>query len=449
MAAPSKAEQEAEARARSENGLDPNERSAVDVIDDGDAGEGGSQRQQRQTETDGDARQEAPPVKGVFDQRRADIVARFRNERTQQAEEQRDDISDFARSGMPPDFEEATGQRQPQQDDAGADAGQEQPFDQQQAPALPKTVRVKVRGQEQDLPLEEVIAKAQIAMAADNYLDEAKGKLNEVDALLRDTRARAPRAGQDGEHHAGTESAQQHAEQTPQPGVDPQHPEDGDLDRLIETLQFGDPTEARGLLADSIRRRAQEAVQPAVEATLRNQRLKDEGARTAKVLADFEGQNPELASDQMARAAIERRIFDLQIEDLKAIGVDPAKIPTEGGRAITPADIALAHRFYRSEGYQVRSPADMLETAKTDFMSWRGVKKTNETASDPAQKGEPRVEISVDRAARRQTIPQQPSRTVSPRPDAQQQRPAPARDRSEIVQSMIAKRNGPRGRVTG
>lgn len=446
MAVPTKAAQEAESRARAENGLEPGESLAGEAIGDAaDIGGDAPARQTRQAGEGDEPQSRDVPTRGQFDQRRADIVARFRTDRGQQAEDQRDEISDFARSGMPPDFEQATGQQPAPADDEGAaevgadDAGQQQPV-------LPKTVRVKVRGQEQDLPLEEVIAKAQIALAADNYLDEAKGKLNEVDTLLRQTRDRAPPAGQDGVHPAAP-----HAAQTTEPaapaGVDPQHPED-DVDKLIETLQFGDPTEARELLRETIRKGAQEAVQPAVEASLRNQRLKDEGARTAKVLKDFEGAHPDLAKDDMARAAIERRIFDLQVEDLRAIGIDPEKIRTD--RAVTPSDIAVAHRFYRSEGFQVRSPGDMLEKAASDFLAWKGVGTTATTdpSPDPA-KTAPRVDISVDRTARRQAIPQQPSRTVAPKPDTQTQRSAQPRDRSDIVKNMMSSRNAPRGRVVG
>lgn len=415
--------QQAESDARTKAGIDPGENAhALDVVDDvGGAPDPGPAPRVPQ-----DDAAPLPPARSRFDQRRDEIVARYRTERTVEADADRDDISDFARSGLPPDFDP-----QPEPEPESQPEPQPQPG--------PQTVRVKVHGQEMDLPLEDVIAKAQIALASENLLDETKSRLKEVDSLLAATRANVARADQPGQHQARPQSTQT-TEPALDPGADPEHHEDA-LAKLIETLQFGDPAEARQLLQNTIAESSTKAVQE----QLLIQRVRDEGARSAKVLKDFMTSHADLAKDPMAQAAIERQVYDLQIEDLKAIGFDPANIQTPSG-VVTPADIADAHRYYRANGYEIRKPEALLEAATASFLTWKGVKTDLPNPADPAPKAPPRIEVSVDRTARRSAIPQQPARTAVPRQDPQQATPQP-RDRSAIVQQEIARRNLPRRRV--
>jgi len=214
--------------------------------------------------------------------------------------------------------------------------------------------------------------------------------------------------------------------------------------KLIETIQFGDPEEARALLGSTIAQQTTAAVQSELLA----QRFRDEGARAAKTLKDFEDANPDIAKDPRARAAIEVDIFDQQTEDLKAIGLDPARIRPDG-LPPTPGDIAEAHRYYRAQGMNVRSPATMLENATKSFLDWKGVatKPAADPTPAPTTKVAPVVELTVDRANRRAAVPQQPSRTAAPRPTPQPA--AQPRDRSSIVESMKRTRSLARGQVLG
>jgi len=230
----------------------------------------------------------------------------------------------------------------------------------------------------------------------------------------------------------------QPASPEPVPG-DPQH--QGETKTLSEVLQYGDPEEAEAALQNTIERRADAIVQR----KLYEERIKDEGARAAKVLGDFTAANPDLAADPQANAAIQSNLFELQVEDLKAIGIDPARIRADG-QPPTPGDIALAHQHFRATGMKVRSPEQMLETAKDKFLSWKGVKK--EPVADPTPRAAPRIDVTVDRTARRQAIPQQPSRANTPRPSAPAAAQQP-RDRSSIVADMKAARARTRGVVLG
>lgn len=435
MTAPSKADQEAEATARQAAGTNPGEGAdALVTIEDGPALDPGAAPAAQSTEPE--PQRAAPPVKSKFDDKRNDIVARFRSDRGLEADGNRDEISDFARSGMPPEFEPpapvAEAEPEPAADPAAPDPIPDNPA------AAPQKYKVKVRGQEQELTLEELTAKAQIALAADTYLDEAKTRLNEVDALFRETRNKATRASQEPQHPAAPNGTQS-TEQPSTAAGDPQHPEDK-MAKLVETMQFGDPEEAKTRLQDTIAGQVSEAVQ----STLQRQRFQDEGARTAKVLKDFQDQHPDIAKDSKARAVIEADVVEQQLADIVALGIDPAKLRPDG-LSPTSTDIANAHRWYRNQGFKVRPPQELLETGMKNYLEWKGVAAPKPAA--PAAGAQPRVDVTVDRSARRAAIPQQPSRTVAPKQDARTQPTAQPRDRSSVVQAMANRRSLPRGKV--
>jgi hypothetical protein len=298
------------------------------------------------------------------------------------------------------------------------------------------------------LPIEEVIAKAQIALASENILDEVKALKKELLSRTNTDQRPVQSGYQTGQppqpgYQAGAPGTQPATEGQPTVSEAVVQPNQPDLAKLIESLQFGDPAEAAALLQDTIDRRSTATVAQAVEQALQTQRLRDEGARAAKQLADFQDQHKELANDPMARAAIEYRVFELQREDLAELGVDPDQIvnPHTGVKG-APADIAMAHRWYRAQGMNVKSPKQMLEEATGSFMEWKGVAKPNATPATPADKAAPRVDVTVDRTARRAAIPQQPSRAAAPTRSATQQ-PAPQkRDSSEIVEQMKQRTKG-------
>jgi hypothetical protein len=432
MAAPDKTTQDAEALARNAAGVGPGESNATNVITDGEPGDIPAPGALAPA-GEGDAPQRpAPPVRNVNDDKRDAILNRFRTKRITEAAEQADDISDFARSGMPADF-----QAQPAA--PAADEVIEQQLDPQ--PAAPRKIKLIVHGKEVELDESDVIANAQKALASENILDEAKSKSRELDTILADARNRVARVDPPNTNQVRQPNTQT-TEQAETGNEDPAN--QGNLTSLIEAIQFGDPGEAQQRLDKTIESKAEEIVSK----TLQKQRFKDEGARTAKVLKDFEDQHAEIAQDPMARAAIEAEVLNQQTEDIRALGIDPATLRNDG-QPPTPGDIAQAHRWYRTEGFKVRAPAELLEASTSKFLAWKGVKPTNTNApADPATPpAQPRVDITVDRTARRAAIPQQPNRTSAAQPSQQQQQPAKPRDRSSIVHDMIQKRGQPRGKI--
>lgn len=384
------------------------------------------------------------PTRSAADGKRADIVARFRDVRTNNNDAADDvaEINAFANQGLPPEMVRAPEPPAPvveaRVEDQQADP-EAPPAPRVEAPAKRKVV---VRGQTLELTDEEFLAAAQKGLAGEDYLGEAKRKLDEVNALLRDTKTRAAPSSPDATH-PGAPAPGQTAEQ-PAPPADPAH-SGLDLSQVVEQIQFGDPAKAAELLAQAI---STSAAQHSNE-TLQNERLRNEAARSQRFLKEFEGKNPDLADDPIANAAIERLLYDFQRDDLvklmAASGVDESRVPTN------PNQIAKWHLHYRTEGQSVRDVPTLLKEAAGKVRDWRGPPKAEPAppvappAPTPAA---PRIEVAVDRSKNRASIPQQPTRTVAPRPDAVTQ-PAPPRDRQSVVQGVMAQRSKLRGRMLG
>jgi hypothetical protein len=401
---PSKEAQLNEAEARARAGIEPGERAtALDTVGDGAPLDPGQPHAPPAAQQE-PAQREPPAPKSQFDGKRDAIAARFRTARVEDADVNGDDeISELARAGMPPDFQQAPillddqpqpGEPQPAEGAAATGAQQ------QVAPAEPATtIKLTVHGKEIELPIEEVRAKAQIALASENILDEAKTKAREIDAILRDAREKAQRQGQDGQHQAAPNTTQ--STEQPHPPAAAPLDQGNDIEKLIEAIQFGDPNEAKTLLQKTIAeaKTSPEAIAAEVEKGLYNARLRDEGARAGKMLSDFREKHADLAKDPMANAAIEAKLFELQRDDLQKLGLDTNRIRPDGLPA-TPADIAMAHRHYRAIGMNVRSVGTMLENARDDFLKWKGVPNEN-PAPQPVPAARDRSVIVAEEKARR------------------------------------------------
>lgn len=383
-----------------------------------------------------------PPPRNAFNTKRDEIAARFRSARVVETDETPES---FLQQGLPPELAEA--EPEPAQ-------AQPQPAAQPAPAPEPQKIKLKVRHQEIEMPLDEVIAQAQKAIAADNYFDEAKQRLENaknIEAEFMRNLAALRGGQQPGAHQQPAPPTAQ-----PEPQADPAPaPHQGtDFRKLVEDIQFGNPEEAAQKMEQAFqeigRVAAPQSAQPQVDMAqliqqeLLNQRIREENARTAKVLQDFRDGNPELASDQFANAAMEAEILRLQTDDLKALGFDTTRLRSDG-QPTTATDIANVHRYYRMDkALNLLTPEKMLEHAKDAVLKWRGAKP--EPQAEP-QRGAPRVEVTVDRTARKEAIPQQPSRTATPQPV--QQPGAEPQDRSSVVAAMKRQRAQRRGQVLG
>lgn len=368
-----------------------------------------------------------PPVKRELlpnDQRRADIAARFRASRNEPPDDGAPDpMRRATEADLPPEF-----QPQPEPPPPAAE-----PVDEPEpavgepgVPAPPAKHKLKVRGREIEVTEEELFSAARKGLAGDDYLDEAKRKLDEINEYQRTVTA--PRDGQPAKP-PGVQKTTQAAEETADPAEGSEPPENP-YAKLVEAIQFGDPGDAAAQLQTLVNTEATTRS----KAALQDERMRNEAVRSQRVLEEFKGQHADLAQDPMARAAIETRLYDLQAEDLRKLGIDDATLPTN------PAELSKWHLFYRTEGHTVRDAETLLKTARDDFLTWRGVEKEKPAAP----KAEPRIEVSVDRTARRASIPQQPTRTVTPKPNSVVA-DKPPRSRSDIIQAEIVRRNKLRG----
>src|SRR5260370_31486630 len=132
----------------------------------------------------------------------------------------------------------------------------------------------------------------------------------------------------------------------------------------------------------------------------------------------FQKENADIASDPIAVDTIKGMIIRKQREDLAALGIDVAKLPND-------SEVTNAHLTFRSDprySSRIRSPDKLFDEAKTDFSKWRGVTPTtpangkkngNGQVPGPVQRPTPETQVHINRTARRQAIPQQPSRTDS------------------------------------
>lgn len=292
---------------------------------------------------------------------------------------------------------------------------------QQQEP--PKKRKLLVRGQEIELTEEEILARASMVTAADSYLEEARETLREAKSI------KAERAGQRSQHPEDQSGTQDDGLDNDNGEDRSQHPESR-TKSVVEKIQFGDPEEAAAELDRLIDERADKKTD---ERQLK--RLMDNDlSKSQKALKDFVAANPELNGDKMAARAIEQTLYDIYEEDIVKLGkVDADKIPKD------PQAKAQWHRFYRVHGEPVRTAAEALEEAKTRVLRWRGVSTTQQQQS---RKAPDRVDVNVNRTERRAAIPNSPTRSVAPRPDAAV---TPAvTSRSDVISKM----RKARGQVT-
>lgn len=288
--------------------------------------------------------------------------------------------------------------------------------------AEPRMITRVVRGKSVTRSEDEWLELASKVDAADSYLEESR-------ALLQDAKSiRAERAGRDPQHPEGQTSTQddgQESDRTEQA----RHP-GPDLKSVVEKIQFGDPEEAARELGQVI---ASEATKQANEGHI-SRLIQNDLARSQKALSDFLTANAELAKDKTASVVIENNIYDIFREEIQKLGIEEAQIPKD------PKSLADWHRFYRVHGHPVSNTPDVLKQAKGRFDEWRGASPQPKPAV--RREGAPaRVAVNVERTDRRMAIPNQPSRAVAPRRDAQQ---APAKSKSsDVVAEMRRSRGQP------
>lgn len=284
----------------------------------------------------------------------------------------------------------------------------------------PKLTKLIVRGKDVWLTDAQILERAAKVEAADSYLEEGRSLLEQARRVNREQRT-SPDL-----HHPEDQTGTQNDDLNVDDQSADQHPDE--LAQAIEEIQFGDPKNA----ADKIRQVIDRAADQSADKRQKTRLINNDVAKSQADLKAFMGQNPDLAKDEVANVVLEKTMYDIYREDITKLGVDPAVIPTD------TTELANWHRFYRVEGKPVRTTAEALQEAKGRFDKWRGVTKQ----SPQPQRQQPRVEVNVDRTARREAIQNQPTRAVAPRPDAVRQAPT-RKSRHDIIMDMRRSRGRP------
>jgi hypothetical protein len=376
------------------------------------------------------------PRQAIYDRFRADRV-------TNEAAEDVAELRAFANQGAPPEMLE---QPQAEQQQPEQQSRQQQPEQQDQDKPLVISRMLKVRGQEIDpstLSEQQLIGALQKGLAGDDYLNEARSKADEATAALQrvntlmqqtEQRVRGPAA-----EHPGSETTG-----TPAPGQTDaigEHPAEAAVDPWVDAVKqiaFEEPEKAAKTLQTIVEGIVAKGAKQGAKEQLYEDRKSDELARNKRMLEDFKTKHPDIASDPRAVAAVKTDVATMQYADLLALGFAETALP----KVTDTQELARWHLHYRTEGAKVRPIGDLMEKAVTDFRTWKGSPAETPPESQPVAK--PRVVVKLDRTERRETIPQQPNRSVSPRPDAGQPQ---QRDRSDVVAQMARTRAAPRGRV--
>jgi hypothetical protein len=415
MTTMTKADQIAEAAARAEAaGAVPGDEIVSDINDaTGEEGDSGSpQRTENAGDEDSSGRPK-PIHMSPSDQARIELAKKFRRQAV------KDDVPFNGDMNDPEMLYGKSGREELEPDPAAPDllVPAVKPVIQ---PDAPKTRTVTVRGKAVEMTDDEILAAAQKNLAADSYLDEARDLLQEAKQI------KAERAGRAPQHPEGDTQRTQDDELMNDPDEARQHPGD-ELEQAIEQIQFGDPKEA----AAKIRKVMRDVSEKEADEGQMRRLVKNDIARVQVVLKTFSDANPTIANDKIAAQAIEQFVYDVTREEIERLGdVDPSKIPQN------PAELANWHRFYRINGRSVSNPEALLESAKGRYLKWKGV---SEKPVVPAAKAAPRVVVNVDRTERRAAIPNQPTRSMAPRPDAQNRQPE-GKSRSDVIMKMRQQR---------
>jgi hypothetical protein len=392
---------------------DPIQTLIADDVDPQDPSQLGDERGQPQQRE-----RRRPIYMSPSDEARQQIAKRFK----------RDDEGNVPFNGDPNDpemqygkFGRAEPEPEPELEPEPEPVRQQQPQE--------KLYTIKVRGKDVTLTEAQLLERAAKVEAADSYLAEGRDLLEQARQARRDNAER----DRSDPHRPEDQDNTQDDVLDPSLDADPQHPGD-ELVSAIEEIQYGDPKEAAGKIRKAITKEADKAADDRQLQRLRG----NDSAKSAKAMKAFIEANPEIANDKRASQAMENELYDIQREEMIALGLDELKLPK------STTDIALWHQFYRIHGHPVSAPDQMLNEAKSRFDKWRGV-SSNGQPQQQRKPAAPRVEVNVDRNARRAQLPNQPTRTMVPPQLQRSQQQTGPKDRSSTIMEMRRSR----GQIVG
>lgn len=399
----------------------------------------------RQRQDDPAPKEEAPKeIKqgSPFDKNRQSIVEKLRAQRDQNDKTPSIDIpADMERRQVGPHIATREDRTRPPAEEVA------QQIDPENIPA-PRRVRLKVQGVEGEYDEEQVKEYAQIALASQDILNDAKAIKEREKAALQAAEERLAAVERLLANHS--QSTQQKPTPTPVTAEDTKPATDEELDDIIDQIQTGDVKDAANALRKFGAQILEKAkadlgdVRQTVTATIRQQQ---EDARvqneTNQVISAFAAENDDFASSDMRMKVLIDETVDVMEENLKAINVTDETI-TNIARKFGVARqfaVGMATRMLRDKGYQLPDSAAVMRTAATRVREGLGLAAPS-ARPQPAPVADPTPSIMADRIERKQAMSPQPRRAnISPGAD-----PAPEKSqeqrRIDAVRQMKAMRRG-------
>jgi len=391
-------------------------------------------------------RQEEEPLKpkegNPFDAKRNSIVEKLRA--------QRDNNDKNPSIDIPPEMErQQVGPHVATREDRNRPPAEEvaKAIDPENVP-VPRRVRLKVQGVEGEYDEEQVKEYAQIALASQDILNDAKLIKEREKAALQAAEERLAAVERLLANHS--QSTQQQTTPTPVKAEDTKPATDEELDDIIDQIQTGDVKDAANALRKFGAQLLEKAkadlgdVRETVAATIRQQQ---EDARvqneTQQVISSFLSENDDFSSHPLRARALIDETVEVMRDNLKAIGVKDETIANIGRKFNVAPQVAvgMATRMLRENGYQLDDSATVMRTAASRVREGFGL-TAPVARQQPAPVVDPTPSIVAERIERKQAMAPQPRRAnIAPGADAV---PAKSQEerRKDAVANMRAFRRG-------
>lgn len=347
---------------------------------------------------------------------REEAVRRYRERRQQQEAASRDEDDAAADDAAAnDDVEEAEA--------APVKAAPAEPAPQQDEPEF----TLLVDGKPVKMKQSEVLAKAQIAVASDNRLDEAKALLKEARALRgRDADPEHHRDDADDDLKGQDDQSPTDADKTNQsrPAIDKEK-----LRTIVQRIQVGDEEEgAEALLelAQTLEAGKQQITPEDIGRVVARSQIQNELKGAAEA---FQGKHAAVINDPDLRDVTFGRVRSEVREDLQKLGFDSQKLA-----GMTGEQLFSLHMDARAKGMKVRDYNQVFDKVGTDMTKRFGAvvappspQPTKQPAADNATR------IANERLDRKRSTIQQP-RTAGMRqaPPPQKQ----ARSHADVIADM-------------
>lgn len=286
----------------------------------------------------------------------------------------------------------------------------------------PRMITKVVRGKEVTRSEDEWLDIAMKVEAGDSYLQEAQDLLKNTKKVIKDGAGRDSQRPEDADEQ----------DHEPDSDADPAPRRPGDKrQEAITAIQFGEGEDAARALDAYVVETATRVVEEGQFKRLADNDL----VKSQNALQKFTAANESLAKNRHAVQLLENEVYGVYREELVGLGLADEVVPRN------PSEIAEWARHYRIRGHAVSDADSVLVKARDRILP-----NLNPAifATTPAAKpkGDPVIQVDMNRSERRAGIPQQPpARTVAPRQNPTQ--PAAKQSPSDVIAQMRRDRGQP------